>query len=779
MAPHRSWRIQITDSTSGSDLLISLYEVELRATPGGPDQCTGGLASASHADATAYRLFDDNPSSYWINGGPGLPSWLQYDFGAGNAVEVGEVRLLPRSAVQAPQSFALHYSDDNVTWEVAASWSGVTDWISGVEKLFIPPPPPALHCLAHSLQPFSITLAAGRSQGYTLGAWCHGQHTARYALHLERGGAQEWRMGEIVRRLREAYSVWVERGGRHSYSVQLGMEKIHHWQDLLARACRQSFRTICQRAGHHPWSLRHPLRVGHAQSCGSTSPVSGRVRNLFILHQRNPVATTHLRTWNLRDPGRVVQSRLPTVTLAAPGPGMAGTLSLSASKIYHDPEQPFWRAELHLVSAAAFASMQLDDLFSVQINGESFTLLVDGKRLQREGNQEVKRILYGISPTARHAAPRAAPIRQQWPESRRAMAVVEELLGEAVEWLLPDWWIPAGRLLVQALTPMQVVQQIVESAGGWVQSRANGQLWAGPRFPHTVPEWSLQQAEHLLTDGQDILAIAEEQTARARVDRVVVRSQPLTGQEWPFFIHPEGQAAGSNRKSSHLFPGEMAHFVLVPQEAGTQVEVATSIGEAADSWPTQWQQTEEVAFVGSNRGRLALPASGIGETLWLGSSLGEPLLQADGRTLITPQTGTAVLRITYEVAAMAYAVSIPQQLADEEPFPLLATATGQYAGTGTLEVAMQRGDARHPLHEVVAPLLSDRNLLACRARAELDLGEALQTVTVTIPQRPGLAPGQLVEVQDGEYGRTFRGLLVGVSHEIDSKKWISRLVLWR
>ena len=356
---------------------------------------------------------------------------------------------------------------------------------------------------------------------------------------------------------------------------------------------------------------------------------------------------------------------------------------------------------------------------------------------------------------------------------------MEELLGESVEWSLRDWWIPAGRLVVQDLSPMQVVQQIVESAGGVVQSKANGQLWARPRFPHTVPEWSGLQPDHLLTDGEDILAIDEEQTPRARVDRVVVRTQAMGGQQGAFFIHPERRPDGFDQGAHRFFPGETARFVLTPQEAGERVEVATSIGEAIDSWPTQWQQTEDVTFVGSNQGRLTLPATDIVESHWLGSSLGEPVLQADGRTLITPLAGTAVLRTTYEVAAMAYAVPIPQQLGEEEPFPILVTATGQYAGTGVLEVAMQRGNALHPLREVVAPLLSDTDLLSCRARAELDLGEPLQTVTVTATYRPNLAPGQLVEVQDGEYGRTFRGLLVGVSHEIDGKKWISRLVLWR
>ncbi|MBF0462786.1 MAG: hypothetical protein HQL87_15525 [Magnetococcales bacterium] len=163
----------------------------------------------------------------------------------------------------------------------------------------------------------------------------------------------------------------------------------------------------------------------------------------------------------------------------------------------------------------------------------------------------------------------------------------------------------------------------------------------------------------------------------------------------------------------------------------------------------------------------------------MGTDLGELMVQADGVTLVAMAAGTAVARITYMVAAMDYALPIPSQLAGQTDFPLLVTAVGWGAGGGLLEVFMQRGDANHPVREVVASLLSNSNLLTCRARTELDLGEGLQRMEMTIVCRPGLEPGQLVEVQDAGYGRSFRGLVVGVRHEMDVQKWVTRLVVWR
>ena len=147
MANHRYWRINVTASTSGSsDNLTSFYELELRATVGGADQCNGGTASASHNTSTAYRLFNNNDGAdYWTNGGPGVATWVQYDFGAGVTVGVGQIRMLPRNSLMCPKDFTLQWSDDGTNFTVAATWTGIsTGWTGGVERFFVPPAPPSI-----------------------------------------------------------------------------------------------------------------------------------------------------------------------------------------------------------------------------------------------------------------------------------------------------------------------------------------------------------------------------------------------------------------------------------------------------------------------------------------------------------------------------------------------------------------------------------------------------------------------------------------------------------
>ena len=164
MLPHRYWRVYVTQSTSGGTMQICASEVEMRGTVGGADQCNGGIASASHNNDRAYRLFDNNTSEGWINGGPSEDTWFQYDFGAGNAVIVAEWKFLPRGQYESPKECALQWSDNGTDFTTAAVWSGMTssDWIGGVEKLFVVPDPPPPPTPPPTAAPWQFRCSGGR-----------------------------------------------------------------------------------------------------------------------------------------------------------------------------------------------------------------------------------------------------------------------------------------------------------------------------------------------------------------------------------------------------------------------------------------------------------------------------------------------------------------------------------------------------------------------------------------------------------------------------------------
>ncbi|MBF0460589.1 MAG: DUF2460 domain-containing protein [Magnetococcales bacterium] len=148
MANHRYWRVNFTASTSGSTIQVRFYEIEFRGTIGGVDQCNGGTASASHNTSTANLAFNNSAGDQWNNGGPSVPSWIQYDFGAGVTVDVAEIMFQPYNASQCPTAFDIQYSDDGTSFTTKASWSLITSgWQSGTQRTFAVPPegytPPA------------------------------------------------------------------------------------------------------------------------------------------------------------------------------------------------------------------------------------------------------------------------------------------------------------------------------------------------------------------------------------------------------------------------------------------------------------------------------------------------------------------------------------------------------------------------------------------------------------------------------------------------------------
>ncbi|MBF0445769.1 MAG: hypothetical protein HQL68_09265 [Magnetococcales bacterium] len=79
----------------------------------------------------------------------------------------------------------------------------------------------------------------------------------------------------------------------------------------------------------------------------------------------------------------------------------------------------------------------------------------------------------------------------------------------------------------------------------------------------------------------------------------------------------------------------------------------------------------------------------------------------------------------------------------------------------------QRGDGEFPGPDIVAPLLAGLLPKQSRAQAEIDAGESLQEVSLTCIFTQGIMPGQLVEVHDAMMGRSWRGKVTSVDHEVN------------
>lgn len=147
MAAHAWWRILIT--ANNSDAYCALGEIEMRAAPGGVDQCVGGSAIASSSFAGDWgpdNCFDDvlgggQGPSWSSASGASFPHWIGYHFPA--AVEVAEVLLaFPTTGdggvrvAQSPKDFAIQWSNDGAAWTTAYAFTGINAMAFGETRLY-------------------------------------------------------------------------------------------------------------------------------------------------------------------------------------------------------------------------------------------------------------------------------------------------------------------------------------------------------------------------------------------------------------------------------------------------------------------------------------------------------------------------------------------------------------------------------------------------------------------------------------------------------------------
>ncbi|QKE22868.1 hypothetical protein 8P_015 [Pseudomonas phage 8P] len=141
MAAHRFWGLHISANWGDSNY-TSLAELVLAPSAGGAQGAVGGTAIASSfriAAESPDKAFDGSPTTSWrTTVGGNIPAFIGYDMGAGNSLDVAEVRMTTLSTMGAtsyPRGFALVYSDDGVKWGIQKGWSEEA-FATGVERVF-------------------------------------------------------------------------------------------------------------------------------------------------------------------------------------------------------------------------------------------------------------------------------------------------------------------------------------------------------------------------------------------------------------------------------------------------------------------------------------------------------------------------------------------------------------------------------------------------------------------------------------------------------------------
>ena len=133
----RYLRIWIT--ANNGDALTAIRELELRATPGGPDLTTPETpcyASSMHPAGHYPSYLVDSALNAWITNGTALPAWVVIDLGVQSRLEEIAMQCEFDFTARMPRDFIVQGSNDNVTYQDFRGFSGQTGWTLNQIRLF-------------------------------------------------------------------------------------------------------------------------------------------------------------------------------------------------------------------------------------------------------------------------------------------------------------------------------------------------------------------------------------------------------------------------------------------------------------------------------------------------------------------------------------------------------------------------------------------------------------------------------------------------------------------
>jgi hypothetical protein len=138
---HTYWRIYCLREIFTSSSEVGAGEMEMRSTPGGADQCTGGSVASSSYFTTVgpWRLFDNNLSTNWLTADNRRWGWVRYTFT--DPIEIAEVMIRNHSSIptNTPRNIYIQYSDDDEHWTTAWAENGIAEWAAGTTRVFTDP----------------------------------------------------------------------------------------------------------------------------------------------------------------------------------------------------------------------------------------------------------------------------------------------------------------------------------------------------------------------------------------------------------------------------------------------------------------------------------------------------------------------------------------------------------------------------------------------------------------------------------------------------------------
>ena len=315
-----------------------------------------------------------------------------------------------------------------------------------------------------------------------------------------------------------------------------------------------------------------------------------------------------------------------------------------------DEGQYAWACTVTLYDPSYYDLFQPGDEFTIDMLGEVYVFLYDGKSFSRNSIVDISASVSGISPSAVLGEPRAAKITKTWNTPVLALQAVQEVIaGYPLVWEILNWGLPAYRLAVEEMTPIEIVQLIAAAAGGIVQTDPDGTLRVRYLFPIRVPDYPTAVENQFYSDLDHNFTINEEVALPEIVNKIrIMDIAPGAFQDRVEFVQDEDYP---DRGYLKVFPSPWRETLWVEHTSKPSVS-ATYVGVVSEQL-----EPEDVEILDS-KGSVSHPLHQLNTLEWLYVDLGGIAFEPDKPEFTTTSTTQheSLLRITYTTRYLRFNV---------------------------------------------------------------------------------------------------------------------------
>lgn len=296
-----------------------------------------------------------------------------------------------------------------------------------------------------------------------------------------------------------------------------------------------------------------------------------------------------------------------------------------------------YQFDLTLVDHEDYELFRIGTAFEVDLfNLEQFNLIVTARAVEREWG-DTRVTIKAQSPAVQLTNDWAEKINVDHLEGAMAREIAENHLGQPIDWRVPNWFIPGGRLAFNETSPYEAAATIVEAVGGVLESKPNGTLIARAIWPVSIKDYNNHEPDIVLTD-YDIEFLQERFEKTEIINRVLVVDITETNRD----------------KLESNVEGMKGDIIAYPSpwrsvEIYKNTTAPLNMSNANETIQTHTEMVEIKAGSAS----LQYPIYSIVDVTWYSNPMGAINFAPYSNTIKTNKPGYGLAEITYKTKALA------------------------------------------------------------------------------------------------------------------------------